>query len=63
LGEQSSSSGNTPPDNACPPEGVLPIREFAKQKNMEESKLVAMIRDGFYQGRKVGDNWYVAMSP
>jgi hypothetical protein len=40
-------------------EGFLPLSEFATKKNIEESKVIPMIRDGFYNGRIVEDKWYV----
>lgn len=44
------------------PEGMIPVEEFAKQKGINPSKAIDMIRDGFYVGRKVGDDWYVDAS-
>ncbi|MEJ2681177.1 MAG: hypothetical protein P8104_06535 [Gammaproteobacteria bacterium] len=44
------------------PEGMIPIEEFAKLKGITESKAMDMVRDGFYAGRKVGENWYVDAS-
>lgn len=44
------------------PEGMIPVEEFAKLKGITESKAIDMVRDGFYVGRKVGDDWYVDVS-
>lgn len=40
-------------------EGMLPVAEFAKIKGIEVEKVIEMIREGFYSGRKVGDEWFV----
>ena len=39
--------------------GMLPVVEFAKIKGIEVEKVIDMIREGFYTGRKVGDEWFV----
>ena len=39
--------------------GMLPVAEFAKIKGIEVEKVIDMIREGFYSGRKVGDEWFV----
>lgn len=44
------------------PEGMIPVEEFAKLKGITTSKAIDMVRDGFYRGRKVGDEWYVDAS-
>ncbi|WP_220272538.1 SHOCT domain-containing protein [Alteromonas aestuariivivens] len=44
------------------PDGFVPLEEFARVKNIDEPKLVSMVRDGFYQGRKIGENWYISAS-
>lgn len=41
---------------------MIPLSEFAKIKNVDAEKAVEMIRDGFYEGRKVGDDWFIASS-
>jgi len=41
------------------PEGMIPIKDFANQKEIDESKVIQMIREGFYSGRKVGQQWFV----
>ena len=40
-------------------EGMIPVSDFAKSKGITPEKAVDMIRDGFYAGRKVGDDWFV----
>lgn len=44
------------------PEGMIPVGDFAKTKGMTTDKVVNMIRDGFYVGRKVGDDWFIDKS-
>lgn len=44
------------------PEGMISVEEFAKIKGISSSKVIDMIRDGFYVGRKVGDEWFVTSS-
>lgn len=44
------------------PEGMIPVEEFAKLKGITASKAIDMVRDGFYVGRKVGEDWYVDAS-
>lgn len=44
------------------PEGMIPVEEFAKLKGITPSKAIDMVRNGFYVGRKVGDDWYVDAS-
>lgn len=41
---------------------LMPVAEFAKRKGLSEEKVIRMIRDGFYSGRKVGDAWFVNAS-
>ena len=41
---------------------MIPISEFAKMKNIDATKVIDMIRDGFYEGRKVGEDWFVVKS-
>ena len=40
----------------------IPLQEFASSKGLAEEKVIAMIRDGFYSGRKQGDDWFVHSS-
>tara|TARA_B110000211_G_scaffold234381_1_gene303788 strand:- start:1419 stop:2006 length:588 start_codon:yes stop_codon:yes gene_type:complete len=40
-------------------EGMLPVAELAKIKGIEVEKVIDMIREGLYSGRKVGDEWFV----
>ena len=44
------------------PEGMIPVAEFAKLKGISTEKVVDMIRDGFYVGRKVGEEWFIDKS-
>jgi hypothetical protein len=38
---------------------MIPIEEFSKVKGVPVEKLIGMIQDGFYSGKKVGDHWFV----
>jgi len=44
------------------PAGMIPVEDFAKLKKIAPSKVVEMIRDGFYVGRKIGQDWFVDTS-
>jgi hypothetical protein len=41
------------------PEGMISVEDFAKKKGITTDKAINMIKDGFYTGRKVGDDWFV----
>ncbi len=41
------------------PEGMIHVVEFGKIKGIKPEKVIDMIRDGFYVGRKVGDDWFI----
>ena len=41
------------------PEGMMPVAEFGKRKGIAPEKVIDMIRDAFYVGRKVGDDWFI----
>ena len=41
------------------PKGLIPVDEFAKEKNISPGKVIEKIREAKYVGRKVGDNWYI----
>lgn len=41
------------------PEGMISVEEFAEKRRMDVEKVIKMIRDGFYNGRLVGEQWYV----
>ncbi|MDO8846228.1 hypothetical protein [Methylicorpusculum sp.] len=43
-------------------EEYIPIEEFAEFKGITTEKAIAMIRDGFYQGRIMNDRWFVHYS-
>lgn len=40
----------------------IPVEEFSEFKGIATDKAIAMIRDGFYQGKIMDDKWYVAYS-
>jgi len=40
----------------------IPVDEFAEHEGITTEKAIKMIRDGFYQGRVIEDNWHVASS-
>lgn len=44
------------------PEGMIAVEDFAKLKGISASKVVEMIRDGFYVGRKIEEEWLVDSS-
>ena len=44
------------------PEGMMSVEEFAKLKGMAPEKVINMIRDAFYVGRKIDDNWFIDKS-
>lgn len=39
-----------------------PVEEFAEYKGFTSEKVIAMIKDGFYQGQIIDDKWYVSYS-
>ena len=41
------------------PDNMIKVDEFAKTKGLDPDKVVKMIKDGFYVGRVVDDQWYV----
>lgn len=41
---------------------MIDLFEFAKIKGIDTAKVVEMIRDGYYVGKKVGDDWFVSRS-
>lgn len=40
----------------------IPVEEFARYKNLDPEKAISMIREGFYQGRIINNQWYVSVS-
>jgi hypothetical protein len=44
------------------PEGMISLDEFSKLKGIKPSKIIDMIRGGFYVGRKIGEEWFVDAS-
>ena len=41
---------------------MIGLFEFAKIKGIDTAKVVEIIRDGYYVGKKVGDDWFVSRS-
>lgn len=41
------------------PKGMIPIEEFSKLKGISSEKLVDMIHNGFYEGRKIKEQWFI----
>lgn len=41
------------------PKGMIPVEDFAKKKGLTPDKVVAMIKDGFYKGRLIDEQWYI----
>lgn len=41
------------------PEGMIPVEEFARMKDMPPEKVIRLIKDGFYIGRLADGQWYV----
>jgi hypothetical protein len=46
-------------ENIKSTEGLITAESFAKANNMEESKVIEMIRDGTYVGKIVGKTWVI----
>ena len=40
----------------------MPVSEFSKTKSIDESKVIKMIKDGFYSGQIKNDQWYIDRS-
>jgi len=40
-------------------ENMVTVESFARKKGLTPDQVVAMIKDGFYVGRVVNDQWYV----
>ena len=40
------------------PEGMIPVEDFARKKGVTTDKAITMIKEGFYVGRKIGDDWF-----
>lgn len=43
------------------PEGMVSVSEFSKIKNIAEDKIIDMIRDGFYVGKVIDEQWFVSL--
>lgn len=51
------------PNNQCNiPEGMIPVAKFSQLRGIKEEKVIEMIKDGFYMGRIVDNNWYINSS-
>lgn len=46
-------------NNQNVPDGMISVEKFSQQKGITNEKAISMIRDGFYSGRIVGEQWYV----
>ncbi|MDB4528990.1 hypothetical protein N9193_03670, partial [Pseudomonadales bacterium] len=44
------------------PEGMIPVEEFAKVKGITPEKAISMIKDGFYMGRLVEEQWFASLN-
>jgi hypothetical protein len=41
------------------PVGMISVDEFSELKSMTRSKIISMIRDGTYVGRKIENEWFI----
>jgi len=44
------------------PKGMVPVEEFGKSRGIKKEKTIQMIKDGFYAGRVIDDEWFVEPS-
>ena len=44
------------------PKSMIPVEEFAKRKGITKEKVITMIKNGFYVGRVIGEQWFVEPS-
>lgn len=42
------------------PDGMIPANEFAKSRGIDLSEVIDRIEAGFYAGRRVGGEWFIA---
>lgn len=54
---------NSNDDLLSPPDDHVSLEEFSKIKGIEPEKIINMVRDGFYQGTKVNEKWYIRNEP
>lgn len=40
------------------PYGMIPVEDFARRKGITTEKAIKMIREGFYSGRLVNEQWF-----
>jgi len=40
-------------------DGMVSLNEFSKIKKIEPEKIIEMVRDGFYEGQKIGSEWFI----
>ncbi len=43
------------------PEGMISVDNFSKRKGISAEKAIKMIKDGFYTGRIVNEEWFVSV--
>jgi len=43
-------------------EGMITIEEFSNNEGVAAKEIIKMIRDGFYEGRVVEDQWYIRIA-
>jgi len=44
------------------PEGMVPVADYGKLKGIAAEKVIELIRDGSYVGRRVGEDWFIDRS-
>ncbi len=44
------------------PAGMISAEEFGKRKGIDKEKIIKMIKDGFYVGRVIEEEWFVEPS-
>jgi hypothetical protein len=45
-----------------PGKGLIPVKDFARDKGIPVYKAIEMLRDGLYPARRIGDSWFVESS-
>jgi len=48
--------------NQQAPAGMISVEEFGKKKGITTEKVIKMIKDGFYAGRVIDEEWFVESS-
>ena len=41
------------------PKGMISVEDFSKRKGIPKEKVIAMIKDGYYVGRIINEQWFV----